>query len=54
LFVPSGALIGGIVDRLINKTLPPAASAHTSIAPMLSKRDGHSNAGIALHVKIRF
>ena len=54
VFIPSGALIGGIVDRLINKTLPPAASAHTSIAPILSKRDGRRNAGIALNLKIRF
>ena len=54
VFIPSGALIGGIVDRLINKTLPPAASAHTSIAPILSKRDGRRNAGVALNLKIRF
>jgi len=54
LFVPSGALAGGIIDRLINKTLPPGANAHATLAPVLSARDGRKNPGVALKLHIRF
>jgi hypothetical protein len=54
IFVPAGAIGGAIIDRLINKTLPPGAKAHTSIAPLLSQQGGRKKAGVALKVKIKF
>jgi hypothetical protein len=54
IFVPGGAIAGAIIDRLINKTLPPGAAAHTSVGPMLSSKNGRSNAGIAVRLKIGF
>jgi hypothetical protein len=54
IFVPGGAIAGAIIDRLINKTLPPGANAHTTIAPIVSQKNGTRNAGVALKLKIRF
>jgi hypothetical protein len=54
IFVPSGMLAGGIIDRLINKTLPPGTSARASVSPLLAQRGTRRNAGVALNLKIRF
>lgn len=54
IFVPGGMLVGGVVDRLINKTLPAGATSRTSIGPTFGKRDGRKDAGLALKVKIQF
>lgn len=54
LFVPAGMLTGGIIDRLINKTLPPGADAHAAISPFVSRKNGIRDAGAALTLKIRF
>lgn len=50
IFVPGGMLVGGIIDRLINKTLPAGVTSRTAIAPMVSRR----NPGVALKMKISF
>jgi hypothetical protein len=54
VFVPAGTIAGAIIDRLINKTLPPGAAAHTAVGPMLSSKNGRPNAGVALRLKIGF
>ena len=54
VFVPGGMAAGMIIDRLINKTLPPGANAHATIGPMIAQRGGKKGAGIALNLKIRF
>jgi len=54
IFVPGGMLAGGIIDRLINKTLPPGANAHAAVGPVLSQRDGRKGAGVAFKLRIRF
>ena len=53
-FIPGGMLVGGVVDRLINKTLPPGATARTTLAPVLSQSGGKKNVGMAFKLKIRF
>jgi hypothetical protein len=54
IFVPGGMLVGGIIDRLINKTLPPGATSRTSVVPTLSGKSGKKIAGVALKMKISF
>lgn len=54
IFVPAGAISGAIIDRLINKTLPPGAKAHTSIAPVLSQQGGRKKPGVMFKLRIGF
>lgn len=54
IFLPAGTIAGAIIDRLINKPLPPSAKAHASVAPMLSRRDGRVAAGAMVRLKITF
>lgn len=54
LFIPAGAIGGAIIDRLINKTLPPGTTAHTSIAPLVAHSGTRKGAGVALSLKLKF
>jgi hypothetical protein len=54
IFVPAGAVTGAVIDRLINKTLPPGTKAHAAISPVLAQRGARRSAGVALSLKIRF
>lgn len=54
VFVASGMLVGGIIDRLINKTLPAGATSRTSISPLTTSKSGRKDTGVALKVKIQF
>jgi hypothetical protein len=54
VFIPAGAVGGAIIDRLINKTLPPGTTAHTSVAPLVGRSGGQKNLGVALNVKLKF
>lgn len=54
LFVPSGAIAGAIIDRLINKTLPAGANAHTEITHTWSQQGGRWKTGVAFRLNLRF
>jgi hypothetical protein len=54
VFVPSGAIAGAIIDRLINKTLPPGTTAHTTIAPLVADSGGRRRMGVAFNLKLKF
>ena len=54
IFVPAGAVTGAVIDRLINKTLPPGTAARASISPVLASRGKRTGAGVAFNLKIRF
>jgi len=54
VFVPAGMLAGGIIDRLINKTVPPGAHSHAAITPFMTSKGGRKSPGLAVKLNFRF